>query len=194
MGYKQRIDGVVRLLDRWLLNDLNRLEAVGHSPEPGRCTIPMAQTIMAGMELVGMLASGEEDEKAFRFFWDEYLSVLFPEYKNEKLCRIFRELLRNGMAHVYFMKPGVGLSFDPGEKHLDIVNRGKNKGITIHLPTLHSHFLACFNCFKNDWDRFKSNKTLQRKLNFKKGWGVFVAENQKHWKNKISAYAKSVGK
>jgi hypothetical protein len=72
----------------------------------------MVSTVLAGMELLGELLIPNTDpfdpnrgNDYFLNYWDNYFSQQYPEYTG--LGRLFRQLMRNGIAHTFVAKPGI---------------------------------------------------------------------------------------
>jgi len=89
--------------------------------EYGATGYPMLITILAGMELIGALtynSSGVFDPHKghdhFSNFWNVYFVTMFPEYKG--LDSLFRQLVRNGISHIFLAKKGVMVTKGSGKR------------------------------------------------------------------------------
>jgi hypothetical protein len=92
------------VLDHYLFADLETMADV--QTDRGGLGYPMIQTILAAMELVGMLISGSHDGGAFDKFWSE-LSKDRPTYKRARA--VFRAI-RNSAAHLFLVHAGIQLT------------------------------------------------------------------------------------
>lgn len=135
------------LVDRYLIADLNKLVLEIESKESGGLGYPCIHTILVGMELLGMIMSGKTEAPAFYYFWDNYLQIKYPEYKNPALREIFRKVVRNGTAHIYFVKAGI--SINRTGPHLKVIEYRGDKLLHLNLKDLYSHFRDCYDEIKN---------------------------------------------
>lgn len=143
-------ENLSNLIDTYLIRDLKTLiEEIGPRKEGGGVGYPAIHTLISGMELLGLLMSGEEKEKAFNYFWEEYLQKFFPEYNNDGLRNIFRNVVRNGTAHIFMVKSGVSISKD-NSNHLKFIKINGENYLNIDLKILHNHFLKCYDEIKKD--------------------------------------------
>ena len=147
---KQTIDNAksfFELVDRYLIADLETLVLKIESKESGGVGYPCIHTILVGMELLGVIMSGETKAKAFYYFWDNYLQIKYPEYKNPALKEIFRKVVRNGTAHIYFVKAGI--TINRTGPHLKVIEYRGDKFLHLNLKNLYSHFHNCYEEIKN---------------------------------------------
>lgn len=88
----------------------------------GAAGYPILATILAGMELLramttnsttGFNSSSFAGVRYFQSFWDNYLVASFPEYSG--LGKLFRQLVRNGISHIYLAKMGVMVTKGTGK-------------------------------------------------------------------------------
>jgi len=135
------------LVDRYLIADLETLVLKIESKESGGVGYPCIHTILVGMELLGMIMSGKTEASAFYYFWDNYLQIKHPEYKNPTLKEIFRKIIRNGTAHIYFVKAGI--SINRTGPHLEIIEYRGDKFLHLNLKDLYLHFRDCYDEIKN---------------------------------------------
>src|SRR5579871_6257431 len=85
--------------------DLRTLDELP-SKDSGGALYPMLQTILGGMELVGMLLSGKASSSAQKAFLKEFLKD-HPHYA--KIGDLF-SLIRNGTAHIYLVRGEIGVT------------------------------------------------------------------------------------
>lgn len=99
------------LLDRYLIEDLEVMVCKVPAGKTGGLGYPAMQAILSGMELLGMVLSGGKwSTNAFNYFWEEHFAKDNPQYDQPGLCEIFRDSIRNGIAHLFLMKFGIRLS------------------------------------------------------------------------------------
>lgn len=147
------------LFEGYLLEDLNsvvnkldRTKII----QNGHCGYVAVQIILAGMECLGQISSGGlKDEKAFYYYYDHFFSKVDDRYNNEKLKRLFRNVLRNGTAHYFFTKAGIVITLNENQlRHLSLFNDGKNVNLNIAVSKLYEDFLKSYELFKPNWDKF----------------------------------------
>lgn len=121
-----------QFIDGYLLSDLqNMYDLKPNNGDFGAAGYPMLITTLAGMELLGALttdsargfnSSSSAGANYFQSFWDNYLSVSFTEYSG--LGRLFRQLVRNGISHIFLAKMGVMVTKGTGKRPIiDKTNR-----------------------------------------------------------------------
>lgn len=138
-------------INDYLIADIKRILSLPPATN-GSIAYPCLQTILAGMELFGVLISGNKNEKvAFGKFW-HLLEGTFPKYSEAGLQDIFRETIRNGTAHFFFPKNGIGVTARVTDKnaHLTIRPIGENKGIVISCAQLFDDFMQIYKTIKDD--------------------------------------------
>src|SRR5713226_2228254 len=103
------------VIDGYLLHDLENM--VTFTPKEGTdgaMGYPIMVEIIAGMELLGALlmtdtidfsTEGKDGNNYFKNYWDNYFSYLDPTYMAYR--SLFRQLIRNGIAHNFVGKPGI---------------------------------------------------------------------------------------
>lgn len=102
-------------IEEYLFKDLNNLAAITvPKGEVGEASYPMLASILAGMELLGMIVSQcnpvekvnkkleIDGNKHFTHFWIYYLSQYDKKYSG--FNRLFYDLLRNGIVHSFMVK------------------------------------------------------------------------------------------
>jgi len=163
------------LLDRYLIADLEMMVNGIPAKPSGGLGYPAIQTIISGMELLGMLMSGKKNDEAFRFFWDNYLKKSYPEYNNDHLRKIFRNCIRNGTAHYFLVKPKI-LITKKGKNHLKI----SNNSLIIDLKILYKHFKNIYKQLKDKITNAKDPKMLNNLSQsfkcLKNNWEVETSE------------------
>lgn len=120
-------DFLSQFVEGYLFHDLDSMEKITLPPgqNDGAVGYPMIATSLAGMELLGwILMPGNVNfdparggNSYFLNFWDNYLAKQYPRYAN--LGKLFRKLMRNGIAHNFVAKSGI------------IVQKGSNLAVTI---------------------------------------------------------------
>jgi hypothetical protein len=134
-------------LDNYLIGDIKKMldAEVGY---------PCLMTMLLGMELLGFLLSGDEDS-AFTAFWDK-LGSKNKKYKSNKLRHVFRQVIRNGIAHIYLPKAGIYVHYAKPEDHLRCVVNGK-EGLFISCKALFIDFEKIYEEIK-----IKGNKNSEK--------------------------------
>lgn len=92
----------------------------------GACGYPMLMSVLSGIELIGILNWQNKITKdvlhhTSNKFFENGWNKLFGKnvkYTKESVRRIFRDLLRNGLAHMYLSKPNIGVTKSHPEAHL----------------------------------------------------------------------------
>lgn len=100
-------------IEGYLFGDLESLERCEADKKTGYggCGYPKLQTIISGMELLGLLLpegeikEGKKHEKHFLNFWNNYLTKFDERYKNKGF--FIYNLVRHGLAHNYTTKYGI---------------------------------------------------------------------------------------
>jgi hypothetical protein len=167
-------------LDEYLIGDIEKIL------EKGNIGYPCVMTILTGMELLGFLLSGDE-KCAFNIFWNK-LAQHNKIYKSNELRKIFRQVIRNGIAHDYFPKAGIYLHYDNPEKHLSMVENEK-KALYVSCTALFQDFKELYDKIKKELilDEDKSYKNeLQKKIEQGQGYidKYFMSESFKKYNNK----------
>ena len=157
------------LFEGYFLEDLNSVvnkldrSKIGNN---GHCGYVAIQIILAGMECLGFIASGgKKDEKAFNYYYDNYFSKIDSRYENSELKKVFRNVLRNGTAHYFFTKAGIGITLNENQlKHLSIYS---NNNVSIAVSKLYDDFLKSYEMFKPNWNSFsKGCDAIMKDINF----------------------------
>jgi hypothetical protein len=94
------------VIEGYLLNDLKSMEDDIEWKDLGAVCYPMLMAILAGSELLGRLTGGNASQ-AVAHYWTTFMSRINPLYVD--LGAVAQDILRNGLMHTYFTKPGVGV-------------------------------------------------------------------------------------
>lgn len=114
--YKMNIDDFLKqFIEGYLFHDLESMSKIvlPAGQDDGAAGYPIIATTLAGMELLGNLlwpgrAPFDPKNKSNDYFlnyWDNYFCKLNPQYTG--LGRLFRQLIRNGIAHTFLAKNGI---------------------------------------------------------------------------------------
>jgi hypothetical protein len=125
-----------QLLDTYLLPDLESMGTI--SEHPGGAGYPMIQTILAAMELLGMLLSGDRNTPAFNAFWREFARD-HPRY-NDNAREVFRAAIRHKSAHLFLIHRGIRLT-KIGRNHMTRTHDGY---VNIDLLCLEEDFRGTY--------------------------------------------------
>jgi hypothetical protein len=107
------------VVDDYLLHDLESMANFTVQPVTvGALGYPMMISTLAGMELLGSLLMPSKkpnnSEQCFLEYWDNYLVEEQPVYT--ELGRLFLNLLRHGIAHMFIAKPGIFIEKGTGHQ------------------------------------------------------------------------------
>lgn len=152
-------------IDGYLICDIQRMSEIkAFENGYGACGYPMLMSILSGVELIGILNySTEISAKLFRSnsrtFFENGWTVLFSKnakYSGESTCKIFRDLIRNGLAHMYLSKPNIGITKSHPEAHLQF----EGNMFFVHPNELFNDFIKAYEKIKPDI--LKSQKCQSR--------------------------------
>ena len=114
-------------VEGYLFHDLESMSQITlpSGQDDGAAGYPIVATTLAGIELLGNLLMpnteafnpARKSNDYFLNYWDNYFSVEYPQYSS--LGRLFRQLIRNGIAHTFVAKPGI------------FVEKGTNRQLSI---------------------------------------------------------------
>lgn len=152
------------LLDKYLIEDLKTMIIeIPQRPRGGGLGYPAMQTIISGMELLGMCVSGgDRKDKAIKYFWENYLQKNYPEYA--PFQDTFYKNIPHSIAHLYLMRTGISLTKNETNHLQAILGPGGQKILNIDLVILFRHFLVCYDQIKRD---------LKEQDNFERFWSGF---------------------
>lgn len=134
-------------IDGYLLHDLENMAKVATLTDTvGALGYPVVATTLTGMEVLGYLLTTTPEafnpnfgQRYFLNYWDSYLVPVYPIY--DGLGRLFRKLIRNGIAHQFVGKPGVFI----GKDNTTQVDRERK--------VLYVDALAFYEDFKHSYER-----------------------------------------
>lgn len=139
-------DFFAKVVEGYLFGDLESMaECDGPSDSPyGAVGYPMVATLCAGMELLGGLLMPDghefrtrEGDVYFLNYWDNYLSVTWPDAAGQG--RLMYQLVRHGIAHAAFAKPGIFVNVTSNRA----VSRGEYE-LVIGSRALHRAFRTSY--------------------------------------------------
>ena len=128
-------------LDKYLIGDIKAILNARHEDGSG-VGYPCLMTILSGMELLGFLLCGNK-KSAFTTCWEE-LAKTNNKYKSDSLRNVFRQTIRNGIAHNYLAKSGVYVHYSSPEKHLHKVIDNGVSGLCISCEQFFNDFLVIY--------------------------------------------------
>jgi hypothetical protein len=123
------------VIDAYLLVDLEKMLA---AHEPSSLGLPILQTILGSMELVGKLMGG-----GFSTFYRELVKDE-PRYRPAKT--FFASAIRHGSAHVCLIHPGVWVTKN-GQGHLSRTAQGD---VRIDLMDMRRDFVRTYTRLMNE--------------------------------------------
>ena len=167
------------LLDKYLITDLEVMVREIPPRDAGGLGYPIMHSILAGMELLGFVLSGDKynqnkkkDEKRFFYFWVEFFEKFNPKYKGLK--KVFRYCVRNGTAHLFVAKFGISLSKE-NKDHLKITKDNNLNMLNIDVVSFFEDFAETYSKVKEELLQ-KRNPDLIN--NFKKGYNNLIKDLQ----------------
>lgn len=182
---KNALEQLFNLLNSYLIGDLNTMVYEVSARPSGGLGYPGIHTILVGMELLGKLFSGgQEDEHAFNYFWDNYFIQDNPQYNSTRLRKILRNSIRNGTAHYFLVKFGIQIS----KNNNGNLTRTLNDELNIDLITFFEDFKKSFMKIRELLLNTNDKVLLAR---FKKGYQLLLNE-MKASKVDIDEYVKSL--
>lgn len=142
-------DFLKQFVEGYLFHDLESMSKITLpiGQNDGAAGYPMVATTLAGIELLGGLLMPNTDpfdpqnksNDYFLNYWNNYLSKKHPHYTG--LGRLFRQLMRNGIAHTFVAKPGI------------FVEKGSNRQMSIDT-TRQEIYIDCNVFFKEFEDSY----------------------------------------
>ncbi len=168
---KERIKKFFNLLDCYLIGDLDTMVfEIPPRPSGGLC-YPAMQTILSGMELLGILLSGGMKESAaYNYFWDNFFTQDNRRYAATIYKLIFRQSVRNGIAHYFLTKSGIRIS-KVGKYNL---TKTENNELIIDVVTFYRDFKKTYLRIKNDLLNGTAKKEIYDK--FEVGYSVLIRD------------------
>ena len=141
-------------VEGYLFKDLRTMNKIKlhRRRKMGGVGYPMVATILAGMELLGgLLQSSRFNMSAaagysyFDNYWNNFFSRNEPKYS--RFGNIFRQLIRNGIAHTFLTKTGIWITKDDAVNHLKMFTESRNNYMIVDVQEL-------FQDFVNSYERF----------------------------------------
>lgn len=167
---KNNLEQLFNLLNAYLIGDLNTMVHEVSARPAGGLGYPGIHTILVGMELLGRLFSGgQEDEHAFNYFWDNYFVHDNPQYNNARLKKILRNSIRNGTAHIFLVKFGIQIS----KNNNGNLTRTQAGDLNIDLITFFEDFKKTFTRIREQILNTDDEVLIAR---FKKGYELLINE------------------
>ncbi len=131
-------------VDLYLIKDLQTLVDI-KVMKGGSAAYPCLQTIISGMELMGLVLSGEKKDVAYYAFWNrlgQYKEIYTP-----LLGEAIRDAARNGIAHYFLTKTGILVHLRKSDLHLKVT---KDKQLFISCYDLFNDFLYVYEEIKKE--------------------------------------------
>jgi len=126
-------DVLVQVVEGYLFGDLESMRTEIKMKEMGAVGYPMLMAVLAGSELLGNLTASSGDP--IEHYWKTYMAPVDARYAD--VAAIAKELCRNGLAHMYLTKPGVGIVRGEPTRHLAFE---RSKELILDCLVLHEHF------------------------------------------------------
>ncbi len=140
-GLALKVDDVLKhVVEGYLLGDLDSMSTDIRPKAVGAVCYPMLMAVLAGSELLGQLAVDGGD--AIQRYWATYMARIDDRYGD--VAEIAKDLCRNGLAHIYLTKPGVGVVRGEPVRHLVLE---RTDLLVIDCLELHRDFRASYECF-----------------------------------------------
>lgn len=114
----RRIENFFEYTDKFLIGDLKSI--IDAPKEDGGLGYTCMLVILSGMELIGKIHSGKEDEQAFFDFCTE-MGEVNSIYSSKSLQKLLRNSVRNYIAHKFLVGKGVSIGFNDLNPSLIIV-------------------------------------------------------------------------
>jgi hypothetical protein len=126
-------DLLVHVVEGYLLGDLQSMRTEIKPKEMGAVGYPMLMAVLAGSELLGKLTA--DTGNPIEHYWKTYMAPIDKRYAD--VAAIAKELCRNGLAHMYLTKPGVGIVRGQPTRHLAFEHGTQ---VILDCLVLHDHF------------------------------------------------------
>jgi hypothetical protein len=152
-------------IDRYLIADVGELKKITvPQGDTGTGSYLIVFAILVGCELLGRLA-GEAQQNAVAYFWHTYMPPSYQEHGD-----LARALLRNYVAHVYSLPPGL------------IVLRGGPPGWHLHRDEIGQVYVDCL-ALADDFEgiyRGAREEILGDAVTSRRQFCEIVADAEKH--------------
>lgn len=121
-------DFLQRHIEGYLFGDMDNMAKIKLAPGEwaGACGYPMVATTLSVIELLGVMvsttlfdASPAAGRRYFSSYWNNYLGKVDARYLNQSLANLMYSLSRNSLAHMYLTKPGIYVTKDQPQLHLE---------------------------------------------------------------------------
>ena len=125
-------DFLKQLIEGYLFYDLDSMSKIALTPGQyiGAANYPIVLSTISGMEILGFilqpdnnLFSNRKGDEYFGYYWDEYFAEHEPKYKHLK--KLFRKLIRHGLAHTFLTKNQIYIT--KGSNKQILINSKQNK-------------------------------------------------------------------
>ncbi len=142
-------DFLDQYVEGYLFHDLDSMDKITlqAGQTHGAAGYPMLISILAGMELLGYLLmpddevfSDKKGDAYFENYWDNYLVQEEPLYTD--LGKLFRNLVRHGIAHTFLTKIGILVTKGSGKK---IVVDSQAGELLVDASVLMKEFIDSYN-------------------------------------------------
>ncbi len=129
------------LLDRYLIGDLETMVNEVGQRDRGGLGYPAVHSVVAGIELMGLLVSRKTQEEAFNFFWENYFKQEKPCYEGANTM-VYRTV-RHGTAHIFLVKAGISVT-KSGENHFELHEKDGREYLNIDAKCFFEDFKSCY--------------------------------------------------
>jgi hypothetical protein len=103
-------------IEGYLFGDLDSMKDETTLKEFGSVGYPMVGAVLSGSELLGALTGDVKEDNRIEHYWSGYMAQVDKRYRY--LGRIAKQLIRNGVAHIYLSHTGVGVVRQAPQRHL----------------------------------------------------------------------------
>ena len=117
---------LTKYIEGYLFGDIEAI--IKHVPvrQNGAAGYPIIMAVCSGIEILGTLVRGTlsqpfsdlDTAKYFGHYWKNYLAMVNPSYASHG--ELMRVLVRNGLAHTFATKKGIGITRHGNALHLEI--------------------------------------------------------------------------
>ena len=137
-------------IEGYLIGDLDNLTKKVVRIDTFNCSFVIIMTICAGIEFLGLLLDTSEgidnkdidkrSKSSFTYYWKTYLKKYEGKLKSEDAYN----LVRNGLAHCFMVKHGIGTIRLRPEENLEIGYKGTEKVLKIDADTFFTDFKSSY--------------------------------------------------
>jgi hypothetical protein len=104
-----------------------------------RSTIPHTLTLFAALDTLGFLSRNESD---FRKTWKNFKSFFDDSSVTQETKDVLLNVYRHGMAHGYFPKLGLGISYHSGQASMPLFFKGSSGNLVLNVNEVEKIVLA----------------------------------------------------